>query len=223
MPKDGTIVVTAGEGATFQMLTPQVRGGEASDDGQAFYNQTIEASRLPEYFSGNGNNVNVATARVQYPVAVRAIMALRDEYSDAIQDMIRLFLRIIANAGEIADEWPAKNPDGSSDTETPENATVELSWPQLRALEFKDEFEALNILHEKGLLKNEYFLRQLGYDPDIASPTEDEPGFTPPNPGGDTEPNESIRQGVLKEVRDVLAKNFSQDFLNAPLPTNEER
>ena len=212
MPKDGTIVITAGEDATFQILTPQVRGGEASDDGQAFYNQTIEASRLPEYFSGNGNNVNVATARVQYPVAVRAIMALRDEYSDAVQEMIRLYLRILADAGEISDEWTVTNADESTSTETPETATIELSWPQMRELEFKEEFEAMNTLHDKGLLRDEYFLRQLGYDPDLAIPTGDEAA----------PPSESIRQTALEEVKALLRKEYGHAFADAPLTHREE-
>lgn len=195
MPQEQSVVVTAGEDATFELLTPQVGGRDAKEDGQAFYNTTIEASRLPEYFSGNGNNVNVATARVQYPVAVRAIMALRDEFDDAIEMMMRLLLRRMANARIISEEWPVTLPDGTQVMETPETALVEMSWPEMRELEFDKEFEALNTLHDKGLLTDESLLRQLGYDPEVVMPT-----YANPTP----EPDEEVRAQALRDIKAAL-------------------
>lgn len=197
MPQEQSVVITAGEGADFKLLTPQVGGRDAMEDGQAFYNATIEASRLPEYFSGNGNNVNVATARVQYPVAVRAIMALRDEFDDAIEMMIRLLLRRLANAKVISEEWPVTLPDGSTAMETPETAVMEMSWPEMRELEFDKEFEALDRLHDKGLLTDESLLRQLGYDPDVVMP--DEAGRPP-------EPDEEVRRQALRDIKEALKR-----------------
>lgn len=200
MPQEQSVVITAGEDANFELLTPQVGGRDAKEDGQAFYNTTIEASRLPEYFSGNGNNVNVATARVQYPVAVRAIMSLRDEFDDAIEMMIRLLLRRLANAGIISEEWPVTLPDGTVDIETPETAVMEMSWPEMRELEFDKEFEALDKLHDKGLLTDESLLRQLGYDPDVVMPRDGEANRGVP------EPDEEVRRQALSDIKAALKK-----------------
>lgn len=132
IPKPGTMAVLIGEGSDFQLVTPNVGASTAKDDGEAIWRMVIEATRLPEFLSGWGRGVNVATARVQYPFAVRMMLALRDEFDDAIQMMVRLVLQRFAQNRIIPPTWR----DDNGNEWTPATVPVHISWPEVRELDF---------------------------------------------------------------------------------------
>jgi hypothetical protein len=154
LPTDEAMVVTIGNGSDFRLVVPSVGGGDAAADGRAFYLQVIEASRLPEFMSGDGSNVNVATARVQYPFAVRSILALRDSFSRAMAGVCRLALERIGR--------PI----------TPSEQIV-FDWPEMRELDYDLEANVLFQLYDRGLVAAQEVLSQLGY-------TGSAPGAVPP-------------------------------------------
>ena len=152
LPTDEAMVVTIGNGSDFRLVVPSVGGGDAAADGRAFYLQVIEASRLPEFMSGDGSNVNVATARVQYPFAVRSILALRDAFSRAMAGVCRLALERM----------------GQATTEP-----ITFDWPEMRELDYDLEANVLFQLYDRGLVAAQEVLSQLGY-------TGSAPGAVPP-------------------------------------------
>lgn len=142
LPTDEAMVVTIGNGSDFRLVVPSVGGGDAAADGRAFYLQVIEASRLPEFMSGDGSNVNVATARVQYPFAVRSIIALRDSFSRAMAGICRLALERLGQ---------------------PTTEPITFEWPEMRELDYDLEANVLFQLYDRGLVAAQEVLSQLGY------------------------------------------------------------
>lgn len=210
MPNDGTVAVTIGEGASFQVLVPDTHGGDAEADGRAFYNQANEGTRLPEYWSGDGRQVNVATAKVQYPVAIRSILSLRDFYTEALSDMIRLLLTRLVAMGVISDTWIAVMPNGDRVEQTPESAIVEFTWPEIRELDYSDLFSTFTWLHDQQLLSGDWLLRYFGFDPEIVKPdpNEVENGGEAEPPETDS-PDEGLRATARAELKEALASKPS--------------
>lgn len=173
LPEEGTVVVTIGE-ADFQLLTPSVNAAGADPDGQRFYLRMVEAGRLPEYASGNGANVNVATATVQYPFAVRFMLAARDEFEYSMNDALRIVLQRMQALNYIPQSWVATRSDGTTATESPETAEFTWTFPEVRELNWNDHFEAIMTLVQRNLLDDERAMELLGYDPDSDMPSPEE-------------------------------------------------
>lgn len=162
IPPSGTMAVLIGEESDFDLITPRVGASNAKEDGEALWRTVIEASRLPEFLSGWGRGVNVATARVQYPFAVRMMLALRDEFGDAIKDMIRLMLRRLVEHRIIPPTW--KDEDGR--TWTPETVAVHLTWPDIRELDFDAISRTVLGLLQQGVIDTSVALHLLGWEPE---------------------------------------------------------
>lgn len=211
LPNEGTIAITVGEAAEFKVVVPQVHSGDAEADGRAFYNHANEATRLPEYFSGDGRQVNVATAKVQYPIAIRSILSLRDFYNEALIEMVRVLLRRLVKVGVLPEQWTATMPDKTTVQETPETATIEFTWPEIRELDFEDLFNSFTWLYQQGLLDGDWLLQYFGYDPDIVrpekppDPVNTNDSTTPTEPSEPTEPDDpESRTAKFAELREAL-------------------
>lgn len=208
IPESGTLALLFGQIADMKLMTPDVKGGDAEPDGKAFKAEQTEATRLPEFMNGNGQNVSVATAKVQYPLAVRAMMALRDAFTEALTQDFRLLLRRMADKGMLASSWRATTADGTTVIETPETAEFSWSWPDISTLDHDSFFNMLTTLFDKALITDDVLLQSLGYTPDDVKPqVQDDDG------GDDSEEGKLITIPLerLKEaMRTVLAETLKE-------------
>ena len=215
LPEEGTIAVTVGN-SRFQLAVPSVNSGGAEFDAQRFYLRTVEGGRLPEYTSGNGANVNVATAQVQYPFAVRFILALRDEFESAMNATVSLVLARMVALGFIPNQWTATRQDGSTEIETPDSCRIAWSFPEVRELDFRAHFDSVITLVDKNLLHEERAMQLLGYDPDTDMPTPEErerrratnqPPFVSPEPDDEQEARwlAAIEQAARSALHGMLS------------------
>lgn len=188
LPADGSVVVTFGEDSGFSLITPSVGGGDAHYDGEALRRQLVEATRLPEYLTGMGDNVSVATAKVQFPFAVRMIASLRDEFEQALTATMRKVLAGLAKAKQISRRWSV---DGGE--ETPENCVISWSWPEIQWLEQESPVEVLLSLYNLGLVDGDALLRALGYDPAAVRPQGEPPA-----------PQEALQRVLRRVLPEVL-------------------
>lgn len=207
IPESGSIAVLIGEKAAFNLMTPEVKGGDAEPDGNSFKGEQTEATRLPEFFNGDGSNVSVATAKVQYPIAARAFSALRDAFTEALTQDFRLLLRRMADAGLIADSWRAVTPDGKVVVETPESLELDWSWPEIVTLDAEAHFDVLTALFDKALITDDVLLQALGYDPAAVKPS----AQADDNPGDEVESVLSVSlEQVRAAMRGVLSESLRQ-------------
>jgi len=205
LPEEGTVAVTIGA-SKFQLMAPSVNAGGADPDAQRFYLRLIEGGRLPEYASGNGANVNVATATVQYPFAVRFILSMRDEFEYAMTESLRLVLTRMAALGMIPTTWTATRADGTTEVETPQTATITWSFPEIRELDFQAHFDSVLALIEKNLLADERAMEMLGYDPETDMPSPEE-----------REARRAATLGMLQQVGQNAGAQPGDDATNAGL------
>lgn len=181
-PPPGSIIVT-NDNVEWIVLEANIRAGEASEDGRQIKMMALMGLQIPEYFTGDGAEANLATATAQ---ALPALKKFSD-YQDILADQVwaPLFKRVIANAvkaGRITgDPVPDKddevmlqmidtNGNPVTDETTGEPKMIkscdafEYAYPQI---EEKDPFnlaKALQVASGSGWISDETATSEMGYD-----------------------------------------------------------
>lgn len=112
-PPTGSVYVSTEREEVTPLANP-TNAGDASEDGRAVRMMAILGARMPEYFFGNGENSNLASASRQQLPALTKFDAFQDIMTHQIvTPMLRRVLENAIAAGLIREQVPIEDPDGN--------------------------------------------------------------------------------------------------------------
>jgi len=148
MPKPGT-TITAGEGVSYEFLTPNVQAADVQHDGRAMLLTIAAGTGLAEYMvSGDASNANYASTMVSESPAVR-------EFEDW-QDFFREHFRKIVLRVVDANQEPGAALNDESDPE--------IIFPPLITRNLKEENEAFALMNTSGVMSKATWAARMGLD-----------------------------------------------------------
>ena len=101
-PESGSIVVKD-ESETWETITPNLRGADASHDAKAVRMMIDAGSGLPPHWRGEGGDVNVATAEAMQGPPERFLMKRQQYFLYVLEDLLtQAFLRAVEIGAETA-------------------------------------------------------------------------------------------------------------------------
>lgn len=173
-PTPGSIAVTS-ENEEWNALQNNVGAGDAAEDGRQIKLMAAVGMGLPEYFLGDGENANLATAKEQalpalmtfadfqrvmveqywYPVLTRVIQAAVD--AEVLPEMVEEM---------DAEGDPVKDADGVVKMVAAVDA-FDVSYEPIQKADIKTIVDAMRLAYADEAVSLETYRREIGVDPDI--------------------------------------------------------
>lgn len=157
MLKPGS-TVSEGPGVTWRFESPNLQASDAQKDGRSILLTMAAATGMPEFiFTGDSQNMNMATALVAESPGVREFEDWQDYFSDPFEEIYRRAILAGVRAEQIS---------GITEEEVME-MSVTTDFPPMVAREEKQHTEANQIRHQNKILSREGWARDEGIDWDV--------------------------------------------------------
>lgn len=173
-PTPGSIAVTS-ENEEWSALQNNVGAGDAAEDGRQIKLMAAVGMGLPEYFLGDGENANLATAKEQ---ALPALTTFADFQRVMIEQywypVLKRVVQAAVDAGRLPEEVEMMDAEGDPVTDAdgavkrcPTVEAFDVSYEPIQKADIKTIVDAMRLAYADEAVSLETYRREIGVDPDI--------------------------------------------------------
>lgn len=195
-PTPGSVAVTS-DAEEWNALQNNVGAGDAAEDGRQIKLMSAVGMGLPEYFLGDGENANLASAKKQ---ELPALTTFSDFQRIMVEEYWTPIFKRVVQAAVDNSVLPEMVEEQDADGDTVEEAepiealeAFTVSYEPLQQSDIKTIVDAMTIAKRDGAISMEYYRREIGADPAIEEKRIDKErekerdamaqGLIPPPPG----------------------------------------
>jgi len=170
-PTPGSVVVTSDQ-EQVSAITNSVGAGEAAEDGRQIKLMALAGIRLPEYFAGDGENANLATATAQQLPVLTKFAAFQQTMENQLwRPLLKRVVQAAMDARVLPSEVTIEDSDGEAilDADNQEQTidtmdSFDVNYAPVIDANMLQVAQALAIPFDRGALDEETLATEMGLD-----------------------------------------------------------
>jgi len=209
MIKPGS-VFSGTKGIDYQMASPNLQAQDAQHDGRMLILLMCAATGFPEFFFGDSNAGNYATALMAESPMVRMMEDWQDTIEYYVKDMIR---KVLEHSG-----WDYECASEAANL-------ADVGWPSLVHRDWSDEVDGMLKLYVEEIISRRDVQMRTGFDPDATDIQMDKEGKVKEKEAAKAEEEQGKRETVEAALRSIYAnkKDMAESFFDDPIDEHIEK